>query len=254
MAMFSIALCLITFALSTSAHTVLVTGATGRSGRLIYSELQQQGVQVRGLVRDPAEAKKVLNCGKCGPAEGIFVGDVTKPDTLVGAVKGVDSVAIAVGTTGRASEEVTKNVEWLGVINQVRALAEANHNQPDLFVALISSMGTTDPNPKPFAGGKVLFWKLQAEAFLSTSGIPMAIVKPCGLVDSLAPNRTLLVGHNDELQVSPPIIRRQDVARVVVQAILHRHSGLRFDVCSKEGPRTTDLEALLQSARWSWQQ
>ena len=61
----------------------------------------------------------MLNCGKCGPAEGIFVGDVTKPDTLVGAVKGVDSVAIAVGTTGRASEEVTKNVEWLGVINQV---------------------------------------------------------------------------------------------------------------------------------------
>ena len=38
------------------------------------------------------------------------------------------------------------------IVQQVRALAEANHNQPDLFVALISSMGTTDPNPKPFAG------------------------------------------------------------------------------------------------------
>ena len=35
----------------------------------------------------------------------------------------------------------------------------------------------------PFEGGKVLFWKLNAEAFLMSSGVPAVVVKPCGLTD-----------------------------------------------------------------------
>ena len=36
---------------------------------------------------------------------------------------------------------------------------------------LLSSMETTNPHPNPFEGGAVLFWKLNAEAFLEASGI-----------------------------------------------------------------------------------
>ena len=52
----------------------------------------------------------------------------------------------------------------------------------DMKVVLCSSMGTTLPNPPPYAGGPVLFYKLQAEAFLGSAGITTSVVKPCGLM------------------------------------------------------------------------
>jgi|AntAceMinimDraft_5_1070358.scaffolds.fasta_scaffold111426_2 hypothetical protein len=66
-------------------------------------------------------------------------------------------------------------------------------------------MGTTDPNPKPFAGGPDLFWKLQAEAFLATSGLPFAVVKPCGLADGALGASRLVAGHDDYLLTAPAL-------------------------------------------------
>ena len=56
-----------TFALllvAATARTVLVTGATGRTGRQVYKSLkQEQGVTVRALVRDVGNARTVLELG-----------------------------------------------------------------------------------------------------------------------------------------------------------------------------------------------
>ena len=49
-------------ALAVVAHgavrTVVVTGATGRSGSLIYLDLKTRGVNVRGLVRNTSKARE----------------------------------------------------------------------------------------------------------------------------------------------------------------------------------------------------
>ena len=37
------------------------------------------------------------------------------------------------------------------------------------------------------------------------------------------------------------------------QAVALRSANLRFDLCSKEGPATTDLGALLAAAALPWQ-
>ena len=50
--------------------------------------------KVRGLVRSAAKAQEKLSCGECTTADGIFVGDVTKPDTLVDAMDGVKQLVI----------------------------------------------------------------------------------------------------------------------------------------------------------------
>ena len=43
-----------------------------------YRALRDGGeYEVRGLVRDKAKARAVLDCGACEEAEGIYVGDVT---------------------------------------------------------------------------------------------------------------------------------------------------------------------------------
>ena len=97
-----------------------------------------------------------------------------------------------------------------------------------------------------------MFWKLNAEAFLGSSGIPNAIVKPCGLDATYGRGgKQLLVGHDDQLPHMGEI-SREDTAAVMLEAVASRASDLRFDLCVGDGPPTTDLAALLEGARWPW--
>ena len=89
-----------------------------------------------------ADAKAKLNCTACDASEGIFIGDVTDKTTMMAAMAGVDSVVCAVGVSSVSNDTLVKDVEWLGVENQVAALAKANaKTNPDvnsLYFSLIS--------------------------------------------------------------------------------------------------------------------
>ncbi|HKT39650.1 MAG TPA: NAD(P)H-binding protein, partial [Ktedonobacterales bacterium] len=67
---------------------ILVTGAAGFCGSRIVSLLGNEGIATRGLVRNPEKAKGRL------PEQGVEVvtGDTTQPETLEGAVAGVDTI------------------------------------------------------------------------------------------------------------------------------------------------------------------
>jgi uncharacterized protein YbjT (DUF2867 family) len=71
----------------TGGHTgaVLVTGASGRVGRLVVDELLRADVPVRALTRRPAQA--VLPAGT-----EVVVGDFTVPASLDAALQGVGAV------------------------------------------------------------------------------------------------------------------------------------------------------------------
>ncbi len=235
---------------------VLVTGAAGRTGAEVYKQLKAQGVKnLRASVYSLDSARSALGCTKCDESEGIYVGDVTRPETLAESFRGVKTVLCAVGAGPGMNATMQKAVEFTGVENQIKALTAGNPGvtPADLTFVLCSSMGTTNPNPAPYEGGPILFWKLNAEAFLGSSGVTAIVVKPGGLVDGPAGNSTLVVGHDDVLlaTVSPPIVTRADVAAVMVAAAAER-SNLRFGLVSKPGP-PGDMRQLLQSARWSWE-
>ena len=125
----------------------------------------------------------------------------------------------------------------------------------DKRVVLCSSMMTTDPHPLPFMGGPVLFWKLNAEASLLNMGIGSAIVKPCGIEGTYGRGgKQLVIGHDDTLLgARGGAISREDLAAVMLEAVVQRSSGLRFDLCVGGGPATTDLAALLESTRYPWE-
>lgn len=106
----------------------------------------------------------------------------------------------------------------------------------------------TETTPASKWAGDILNWKLNAEAFLATSRILSTIVKPCGLPPDISgKNSTLVVGHHGTIakEIDNHIISREDLARVMAEAVLYeKHCGdLRFDLCSKPGPPTTDLGA-----------
>jgi len=244
---------------------VLVTGADGRTGSLIYHLLKTQSdapaPTVRAGVRSlDTQTKARLNCTKCDPSEGIYVLDVTKPHTLTAAFDGVRTVLCAVGAGENDNQTQQEKIEFFGVQNQVAALAAGNPkvtSLSDLTFVLCSSMGTTNPKPLPFEGGSVLFWKLNAETFLGTCGVTTAVIKPGGLVDQAGGNSTLLAGHDDSLltKVMPPLVARADVAAVMVAAAVQVQKTkrqLRFDLVSKPGD-PTDPADVLRDALWPWQ-
>ena len=111
--------------LSAIPRTVLVTGATGRTGKLLFAQLKAQSniTEVRALVRSSSnatnKARAALNCTKCDASEGVFYGDVTIPSTLVEPMAGVDTLAITVGAAPFSrNETLIKAVEFTGVENQ----------------------------------------------------------------------------------------------------------------------------------------
>lgn len=251
--------------LPTSVHAaVLVIGATGRTGSLLYHELRAQpSLAVRALVRSVDKARAVLHCTACDETERIYVGDVRNQSSLWPALKGVHTVAIAAGVSGdfnHMTAQEIKDVEFVGVQNAVRALAQDFNVQTfdglgHLRVVLCSSEGSTRfPSNNTF--GQIIFQKLNAEAFLGSVGLTTAIVKPCGLTMDAGRNATLIASHDDAPTPTGSItIARADVARVMAQIVLHSpHGNLRFDLCSIAGPPTTDLDALIRSARWEWEQ
>src|SRR5947209_7231762 len=65
---------------------ILVTGATGKSGREIVTQLSQAGARVRALVRDPTKGAWLAEL----PGIEIVQGDLGKPETLDVALAGVE--------------------------------------------------------------------------------------------------------------------------------------------------------------------
>jgi len=130
---------------ASSPPRVLVTGATGRTGSALYLQLKADSriAEVRALVRNVTKARELLGCKACDESEGVFVGDVTKPETLTAASTGVDTVAIAAAVGGGASQKEMRAVEFDGVEHQVAALAQQNARAlPSLRVVLCSCVGS----------------------------------------------------------------------------------------------------------------
>lgn len=183
----------------------------------------------------------------------------------------VTTVLIAAAAGIATSPTMIKAIEFDGVVNSVRAVAMNAKSSFLPNVVLCSSMGTTqlpDTNGSGSGGHgggdvfqAILHWKLNAEAFLSSSGIPSSIVKPCGLDDRLDhQNYTLFSSHFDQPS-SNHGVTRTNVARVMAEAagmiMRNRNNNNvphhRFDLCSKPGPPITDYEKLIQDSRWEWE-
>eukprot|EP00419_Tripos_fusus_P012628 CAMPEP_0172658680 /NCGR_PEP_ID=MMETSP1074-20121228/2920_1 /TAXON_ID=2916 /ORGANISM="Ceratium fusus, Strain PA161109" /LENGTH=263 /DNA_ID=CAMNT_0013474005 /DNA_START=102 /DNA_END=893 /DNA_ORIENTATION=+ len=252
----------------------MVSGATGRTGSLLYKRLKaERSWNVRAFVRNATKAKGILGCNKCDESEGVFVGDITKPETLMKGMKDADVLAITTASVPKCTGLPfigkciyprggdSKSVDWLGTKAQVKAFALAGGNVTAKHILYVSTMETTVPNnflDKLGNNSFTSFYHLQAEASIMNSGIPFTIPKACGLGDGEAGQKQLIVGHDDSSfsLVINHLIQRDDVARVLVEAIRNpaMSSGLRFDICSHFlGAPTTDIaKDVFQAAMFPW--
>jgi uncharacterized protein YbjT (DUF2867 family) len=138
-------------------HAILVTGATGRVGRLVVDELLSLRAPVRALTRRPEQAS--LPAG----AE-VVVGDLTVPASLDAALDGVDTVFLVWTPAVTTAAEV------------VARLAAYPLGQRRRVVYLSSPHQTAHPffqQPNPLRG-----LHAEVERLLAAAALDVTVLRP----------------------------------------------------------------------------
>ncbi|KAJ0027707.1 hypothetical protein Pint_35404 [Pistacia integerrima] len=249
-----------------SKSTVLVTGAGGRTGQIVYKKLKERSDHyvARGLVR--TEESK----GNIGGADDVLVGDIREVDSIIPAIQGIDALVILTSAVPKMKPDFDpsqggrpefyfedgaypEQVDWIGQKNQIDAAKAAGVKQ----IVLVGSMGATNPNHplNSLGNGNILvcnlflFGKERRSSTWLDSGIPYTIIRAGGLQDKEGGIRELIVGKDDELlQTETRTIARADVAEVCIQALQFEEAKFKaFDLASKPegtGTPTKDFKAL----------
>jgi len=262
----------------TASLTVTVSGATGHTGSQLYLALaRSEGVTVRGFIRNVTKAREVLGCNRCDESEGIYVGDVLKPATMVAAMEGADTLVITTGPAYHCDDPLLyvgchfypgatpQNMSWQAVKNQVATFAGSDGPAlGDRHIVLLSNDMTTIPNNflDKIDNAQGCFYSLNGEAFTMSSGLLFTILKPAGLNDGDIALKEIVVAHDDEgWSSSNPdyeFISRGDLVRLLTYAVTHREEsvGLRFDVTSLAvfGTPTIDVAPVFKAAKYPWDQ
>lgn len=150
--------------------TILVVGATGMLGRPVAYRLLLDGFKVRVLTHSPERAGLVFD-----DRFEIVEGDITKPETLEGAVDGCELVYLNLGS--KFDQSKYEEIEVLGTANVVEAARSAGVKR----VGMISGLWSDEPN----TGYSFLDAKARAMAKLKDSGVPYTIYKCCWFFESL---------------------------------------------------------------------
>ncbi len=132
---------------------ILVTGATGRIGRIVVDELLAAGAPVRAFTRRPEAAG-------LPPGVEVVTGDLTVPESLDAALQGVEAVFLL----------------WTAPLATARPVVERLASHAERVVFLSSPHRTPHPffqQPNPMA---VLHADI--ERLLAATGLPSTIIRP----------------------------------------------------------------------------
>lgn len=195
---------------------VLVAGATGYLGKFAVQAFKQQGYYVRVLTRSE---ERLLKPGPfTAPAltkddmDDVFVGEITKPETLAGMLDGIDLVFSCVGISRQRDGLTFKQVDYQCNKNLID-LCESADVKRFVYVSMqgaenIMQLAITQAHEKVVSA-------------LKDSSMEYRIVRPCGyfsdmgaIVDMAKSGRVYLVGDGSN-KMSP--IHGRDLARVCVE-------------------------------------
>ncbi|GAB5462501.1 SDR family oxidoreductase [Hoeflea alexandrii] len=196
--------------------TILVAGATGKTGRHLVQTLLDQGQSPIALVRESSDTSRL--------PEGVALrqGDLT--DLQPGVCDGVDVVVFAAGSGGSTGPEMTEKVDRDGAIRLVDLAASAGVER---FV-MLSSIGADQSDPE---GDLAHYLKAKhaADEHLKGSSVTHAILRPVALTDGDESENVVLGEKVDKTAKAA----RADVARLLSEAaITGRFDGKALDMQS----------------------
>ena len=193
---------------------VLVAGATGYLGRYVAQEFKRQGYWVRVLARSPEKLRTE------GPymepaidqlCDELFVGEVTRPETLAGVCEGIDIVFSSIGITRQRDGLGFMDVDYQGNMN---LLAEALESKIRKFVFV-----------SVFMADRISDLARERELFveeLKQSGLAYGIIRPTGYFSDMSEylkmakgGKVYVLGAGNN-RINP--IHGQDLAEVCVDS------------------------------------
>lgn len=215
-----------------SVQNVLVIGATGSVGEFVLEKLLARGVSVRAMTRKPrATFPEQVEA---------YVGDITDPESVAGALKDIDAVVFTHGTNGSAEQH--QRVDYGAVYN---VLTQADR---PVRIALMTAIGVTDREIFYNRGMKLCDWKRRSERLVRASGWPYTIVRPSWFDFNDPDQRQLVFQQGDRQTTGTPsdgVIAREDIARVLVDSLFVGEAAYKtLELLAEEGPGQADLTPL----------
>jgi len=196
--------------------TVLVAGATGRTGQLVVRRLQAHGIEFRLFVRSGEKAIELF-----GPeiVDRLVIGSVLSDEEVKAAVRNIDALICAIG--GNVMDPDAPPPSAIDRDGVIRLATAAKSAGVKTFV-LISSLGVTHPEHPLNKYGRVLDMKLAGEdavrKLYGEAGFRHTILRPGGLLDGPAFRHELRFDTGDKISGS---ISRGDVAEAAVISLWH---------------------------------
>lgn len=213
---------------------ILVIGATGNNGGDIVAALDALGAKPRLLVRDMERARQRW------PGERDWVqGDLTKPETLAAALRGIDVVINAAATRSLDGPNGVDEVDLGGMRNLVAAGRTAKVRRIVVITGMTVGRAESDWPQGPFKRGFAA--KREAEKILIGSGLEYVVLRPTGILPRPANRWAIrIVAQNaykastEELRMRAPgtmpdpngpppegTIGRADLAEVAIVTAVH---------------------------------
>jgi uncharacterized protein YbjT (DUF2867 family) len=218
---------------------VLVTGATGKQGGHLVSELLARGHSVRALTRKP-DSPAAAALAKRGVT--IVTGDFEDQKGLERAARGVDTV-FAMSTPYERGPET----EIREGINILRAAASAGVTH----LVYTSVAGADRASGIPHFDSK-----FEVEKEIQRSGVPFTIVAPVFFMENFLADWMLAGIVQGSIAMALPATRRlqqiavADIARFTALVIERRGSFLaqRIDIASDELTNATAAAAISEAS------
>lgn len=205
---------------------ITVLGGTGRTGRLLTSELLADGHDVTMLVRDASKSAAFADRAT------IVTGDIRDDAAVSRAVTGADAVASALGPVGT---DVTLLRDSAALVTAVMARAHVSR-----YVG-ISVAGLTLPGDRKRGRDQVISWllntlggelakdKIAEHAIWDRSGLDWTLVRVPRLVDG----PLSAVDHDAHVSGRRTTLRRSNLAQFIAETV--RSGGY-----SREAPFVSD--------------
>jgi uncharacterized protein YbjT (DUF2867 family) len=210
---------------------ILITGATGTTGREIVGELRKLGASgVRALVRDPARAAFIREAG-FETAEG----DFDRPETLGAALEGVERALLLTPPSPHT-------------FAQQCAFVEAAQKAGVRHVVKFSAVGADADAPEGFAR-----WHGQSEDLLKTSGLAWTMLQPNFFMQNLLGQAPQIAAAGAVYQpvgdARASFIDTRDIAAVAARTLTEEgHEGQTYVLTGPEALSYHDIAAKLSEA------
>ncbi len=189
---------------------ILLAGATGYLGSHIASKLNQSSFSLRVIVRSPDKLKKLES-----DVGDVFQAEITRPETISGCCKGIDTVISTVGITRQKDGLTYMDVDYQANMNLLNE-ARSSGVRKFIYVSVL--------NGEKLRHLKICDAKERFVGQLKTSGLEYCVIRPNGFfsditeIYTMATKGTIYLFGSGEQKTNP--IHGEDLADVCVDAIV----------------------------------